>query len=58
MGEVIDFRRRSRDLRRSLDSMNKAHPQIFSKDQPTRAVARLGVDVPNVLISIMMTAVV
>jgi 2-iminobutanoate/2-iminopropanoate deaminase len=41
-----------------FDSMNRAYAKIFSKDQPTRAVARLGVDIPNVLVSVMMTAVV
>jgi hypothetical protein len=38
--------------------MNGAYAKIFSKDQPTRAVARLGVDVPNILVSVMMTAVI
>ena len=40
-----------------FDSMNKAYSQIFSNAQPARAVAKLGVDIPNVLVSIMMTAV-
>jgi 2-iminobutanoate/2-iminopropanoate deaminase len=41
-----------------FDSMNKAYVKIFSKDQPTRSVTKLGVDLPNILVSIMMTAVV
>jgi 2-iminobutanoate/2-iminopropanoate deaminase len=41
-----------------FDSMNRAYAKIFSKDQPTRAVARLGVDIPNILVSVMMTAVI
>ena len=40
-----------------FDGMNKAYSKIFSKDQPTRAVTKLGVDLPNVLVSVMMTAV-
>lgn len=41
-----------------FDSMNRAYATIFSKDQPTRAVARLGVDIPNILVSVIMTAVI
>jgi 2-iminobutanoate/2-iminopropanoate deaminase len=41
-----------------LDSMNRAYAKVFSKDQPARAVARLGVDIPNVLVSVMMTAAI
>jgi 2-iminobutanoate/2-iminopropanoate deaminase len=41
-----------------FDSMNKAYLKVFSKDKPTRAVTKLGVDFPNILVSIMMTAVV
>jgi 2-iminobutanoate/2-iminopropanoate deaminase len=41
-----------------FDSMNKAYAKVFSKDRPARAVARLGVDIPNVLVSVMMTAVI
>jgi 2-iminobutanoate/2-iminopropanoate deaminase len=41
-----------------FDSMNRAYSKIFFKDQPTRAVTKLGVDIPNVLVSIMMTAVI
>jgi 2-iminobutanoate/2-iminopropanoate deaminase len=41
-----------------FDSMNKAYSKFFSKDQPARAVAKLGVDLPNILVSVMMTAVI
>ncbi|MDA4121995.1 MAG: RidA family protein [Thaumarchaeota archaeon] len=41
-----------------FDSMNKAYTRIFSKDQPARCVTKLGVDVPNILVSLMMTAVI
>jgi 2-iminobutanoate/2-iminopropanoate deaminase len=41
-----------------FDLMNKAYSRIFSKIQPTRAVTKLGVDLPNILVSIMMTAVI
>jgi 2-iminobutanoate/2-iminopropanoate deaminase len=41
-----------------FDSMNSAYTKIFSKDQPARCVTKLGVDVPNILVSVMMTAVV
>ncbi len=41
-----------------FDGMNRAYSKIFSKDQPTRAVTKLGVDLPNILVSVMMTAVV
>ena len=40
-----------------FDSMNMAYSKIFSKNPPSRAVAKLGVDLPNILVSIMMTAV-
>jgi 2-iminobutanoate/2-iminopropanoate deaminase len=40
-----------------FDRMNAAYSKHFSVDPPTRAVAKLGVELPNVLISIMMTAV-
>lgn len=38
--------------------MNSAYSRIFSKIKPTRAVSKLGVDLPNILVWIMMTAVV
>jgi 2-iminobutanoate/2-iminopropanoate deaminase len=41
-----------------FDSMNSAYSKVFSKEQPARAVAKLGVDVPNVLVSVIMTAVI
>jgi len=41
-----------------FDPMNRAYTRIFSRDQPARAVAKLGVDLPNVLVSVMMTAVI
>ena len=41
-----------------FDSMNKAYSKIFPRNQPTRAVTKLGVDLPNILVSIMMTAVI
>jgi 2-iminobutanoate/2-iminopropanoate deaminase len=41
-----------------FDSMNRAYSRTFPKNQPTRAVAKLGVDIPNILVSIMMTAVI
>jgi 2-iminobutanoate/2-iminopropanoate deaminase len=36
--------------------MNAAYSKIFFKDPPARAVAKLGVDLPNILVSFMMTA--
>jgi 2-iminobutanoate/2-iminopropanoate deaminase len=36
--------------------MNEAYAQVFTTEQPTRAVAKLGVELPDVLVSIMMTA--
>jgi hypothetical protein len=33
-------------------------PQFFATDPPARAVSRLGVDAPNLLVSIKMTAIV
>jgi len=39
-----------------FDSMNKAYSKIFTTDPPTRAVSKLGVDLPNILVSMMMTA--
>jgi len=41
-----------------FDSMNKAYSKIFSMNPPTRAVVKLGVDIPNVLVPIMMTAII
>jgi 2-iminobutanoate/2-iminopropanoate deaminase len=36
--------------------MNEAYAQVFATQPPARAVAKLGVELPNVLVSIMMTA--
>jgi 2-iminobutanoate/2-iminopropanoate deaminase len=37
--------------------MNEEYAQFFPADPPTRAVAKLGVELPNILVSIKMTAV-
>jgi len=37
--------------------LNEEYVKFFPTDPPTRAVARLGVELPNVLVSIKMTAV-
>lgn len=36
--------------------MNEAYASVFATDPPARAVTRLGPDLPNLLVSIMMTA--
>jgi len=36
--------------------MNEAYAQVFPTDPPARAVTRLGVELPNVLVSIMLIA--
>ena len=36
--------------------MNEAYAEVFATDPPARAVTKLGVELPNVLVSIMMTA--
>jgi 2-iminobutanoate/2-iminopropanoate deaminase len=36
--------------------MNEAYAQVFTAPAPARAVAKLGVELPNVLVSITMTA--
>jgi 2-iminobutanoate/2-iminopropanoate deaminase len=36
--------------------MNEAYATVFTAQPPTRAVAKLGVELPDVLVSIMMTA--
>jgi len=41
-----------------FERMNSAYSKYFSKNPPTRAVAKLGVELPNVLLSITMTAVI
>jgi 2-iminobutanoate/2-iminopropanoate deaminase len=36
--------------------MNDEYAKVFATEPPARAVTRLGVELPNVLVSIMMTA--
>jgi len=36
--------------------MNEAYAQVFASEPPARAVTKLGVELPSVLVSIMMTA--
>jgi 2-iminobutanoate/2-iminopropanoate deaminase len=36
--------------------MNEEYAKVFSTDPPTRAVTKLGVELPGVLVSIMLTA--
>ena len=36
--------------------MNGEYAKVFAAEAPARAVAKLGVELPNVLVSIMMTA--
>jgi reactive intermediate/imine deaminase len=38
--------------------LNEEYARFFRTDPPTRAVARLGVEIPNVLVSIKMVAIV
>ena len=47
-------------LARSSDfgGLNEEYSKFFPTDPPTRAVSKLGVELPNVLVSIKMTAVV
>jgi 2-iminobutanoate/2-iminopropanoate deaminase len=37
--------------------LNEAYAKFFPADPPARAVAKLGVEIPNLLVSIKMTAV-
>jgi reactive intermediate/imine deaminase len=37
--------------------LNEEYAKFFPTDPPTRAIAKLGVELPNVLVSIKMTAV-
>ena len=39
-----------------FDGMNEAYAEVFATEPPARAVARFGPEIPNVLVSIMMTA--
>ncbi len=41
-----------------FSGMNEEYAKLFPVDPPARAVTRLGVELPNVLISVMMTAAV
>lgn len=41
-----------------FDRMNEAYVRHFAQDPPSRAVARLGYELTNLLISIRMTAVI
>jgi 2-iminobutanoate/2-iminopropanoate deaminase len=36
--------------------MNEEYAKVFATDPPVRAVTKLGVELPNLLVSIMMTA--
>ena len=36
--------------------MNEAYGEFFPSEPPARAVTKLGVELPNVLVSVMMTA--
>jgi 2-iminobutanoate/2-iminopropanoate deaminase len=38
--------------------LNEAYGEFFPTDPPARAVAKLGVELPNVLVSIKLTAVI
>jgi 2-iminobutanoate/2-iminopropanoate deaminase len=38
--------------------MNEAYAKFFPSDPPARAVAQLGVEIPNLLVSFKMTAIV
>lgn len=38
--------------------LNEAYAQVFTTDPPTRAVSKLGVELPGVLVSIALTAYV
>lgn len=57
-GELADIAQVTVLLTRPDDfaGMNTAYAAFFPSDPPTRAVTKLGVELPNVLVSIMMTA--
>lgn len=38
--------------------MNEAYAKFFPTDPPARAIAKLGVEIPNLLVSFKMTAIV
>jgi 2-iminobutanoate/2-iminopropanoate deaminase len=37
--------------------LNEAYAKVFPKNPPARAVAKLGVEIPNLLVSFKMTAI-
>jgi len=37
-------------------AFNEEYAEFFPNDKPARYVAKLGVDIPNILVSIRMTA--
>lgn len=39
-----------------FSAMNEAYAEVFTTDPPTRAVSKLGVELPDVLVSIAVTA--
>jgi 2-iminobutanoate/2-iminopropanoate deaminase len=39
-------------------AMNEEYAKVFTSQPPTRAVTKLGADLPNLLVSIMLTAYV
>lgn len=51
--DVLMFLARPEDF----SGLNEAYSKFFAKDLPARSVAKLGVDFPNVLVAIRMTAV-
>ena len=51
--EVLVLLSRSGDFA----GLNETYAKFFPKDPPTRAVARLGVELPGLLVSIKLTAV-
>jgi 2-iminobutanoate/2-iminopropanoate deaminase len=38
--------------------MNEAYAEVFTSDLPARAVSKLGVELPGVLVSIALTAAI
>jgi 2-iminobutanoate/2-iminopropanoate deaminase len=52
--DVLVFLARPEDF----GGLNEAYSKFFTKDRPTRSVAKLGVEFPNVLVAIRVTAVV
>jgi 2-iminobutanoate/2-iminopropanoate deaminase len=41
-----------------FDAFNREYSKFFPKDPPVRAVGRLGVELPNVKVSLMMRALI